>query len=138
VIGIDSNVIVRYLIRDDEKQTPEAKAILDGCTVQEPGFISLVALIETMWVMKRVYKVSREGILYSMTGLLASPVICVQEGKVVDEALEFSRRENCDMPDVLISFFGRMAGCSRTLTFDRKAANIPGMELVTAIESGVA
>ena len=130
MIGLDTNVLVRYLMLDDEIQTPQAKAIMDGFTEENPGFISLPTLLELLWVLKRRYKIPKEKSLHVVAALLASPVLCFQENNAVNEALEIARRENNDLPDVLVSIFGRDAGCSRTLTFDQKAAIIPGMVLV--------
>jgi len=130
MIGVDTNIVVRYLMADDEVQSPRAKTIMDGFTEEDPGFISLVTLLETVWVLKRRYKVAQEDTLRTLTALMASPVLRIQEESAVDEALEISRRENCDFPDALVAVLGTRAGCSRTLTFDRKAATIPGMEVI--------
>jgi len=130
MIGVDTNVLMRYLLRDDEQQSQQAKVILDGFTQQQPGFISITTLLEVMWLLRQTYKRSRDDVLQIVHALLVSPSIQIQAESAVDEAIEIAQQGNFDLPDVLVSIFGRDAGCNYTLTFDRKAADIPGMRLV--------
>jgi len=130
MIGVDTNILMRYLLQDDEAQSPQAKAVMDGFTDAEPGFISLVTLVEMVWLLRRTFKRPQEEIVLTVQALLASPSICIQEDNAVNTAIEITQRENCDLPDALVAVLGAQAGCSFTLTFDRKAVTIPGMEMV--------
>ena len=130
MIGVDTNVLMRYLLRDDKQQSQQAKAIMDGFTQQQPGFISITTLLEAMWLLRQTYKMPREDVLQIAHALVVSTSIHIQAESTVDEAIEIAQRGNFDLPDVLVSIFGRDAGCSHTLTFDRKAAMIPGMMLI--------
>jgi predicted nucleic-acid-binding protein len=130
MIGVDTNVLMRYLLRDDRQQSQQAKVIMDGFTQQQPGFISITTLLETMWLLRQTYKMSKEDVLQIVHALVVSTSIRIQAEPAVDEAIEIAQRGNFDLPDVLVSIFGRDAGCSHTLTFDRKAATIPGMMLI--------
>ncbi|MCL2737079.1 MAG: type II toxin-antitoxin system VapC family toxin [Propionibacteriaceae bacterium] len=130
MIGVDATVLVRYLVRDDEEQTARAKSVMEGFTVDEPGFIPMVVLLETAWLLRRTYKVPREDVLATVEALVASDLIHVQDESVVAEALATARMHGCDLPDALLVAQARHAGCARTVTFDRRAVGLPGMEVV--------
>ena len=128
MIGIDTNVLVRYLTNDDEDQGRRARAAIDGFTPDEPGFVSLVTLVETLWLLRSTFKVSREDLLRTVTALVASDRIHLQDEPAVDAAIALARQANCDLPDALVATLG--SACHHTWTFDRRAARLPGMKLL--------
>jgi len=128
MIGIDTNILVRYLVEDDEEQANHARTVVANFTPEKPGFISLVTLLETVWLLRRTYKVPRNDVLRTLAALLASQAIRIQEQVAVDRAITLAQQENCDLPDALVSVFG--SECIYTLTFDHKAATLPGMKLL--------
>lgn len=131
MIGIDTNILVRYLAQDDEEQSPAASRIIDGFTPQEPGFVSQVALVETVWVLTRAYKMSREAIANIVETLLRSREIIIERPEAGYLALATYRMTTADFSDALIAHGGRLAGCSKTLTFDKGAASDAGMSLLS-------
>ncbi|MDR2973144.1 MAG: type II toxin-antitoxin system VapC family toxin [Propionibacteriaceae bacterium] len=130
MIGLDTNVLVRYLVEDDKDQSQRARAIVAQLTAEEPGFISLVTLLETIWLLQRSYKVDRLAIRRAMSTLVASPALVIHENAAVEEALAMAEAHDHDLPDALLAVLGRRAGCAETMTFDRRAARLPGMTLV--------
>ena len=128
MIGLDTNMLVRYLVRDDPDQSEQAQTAFARFTPDCPGYVSLVTLLETVWLLRRTYKVPSDDILGTVTALVASDAIRLQEEPTVTQAISLARQHACDLPDALVAVFG--AACSETLTFDRHAAQLPGMTLI--------
>jgi len=131
LIGLDTNVLARYLAQDDPDQSARATQLIESLDDENPGFVSLVVLSELHWVLRRAYNVSRDDVATVVRRLLDATEITVQEPDAVRRAL--SRPGPADFPDALISELGVLAGCDYTATFDRRAARLSGMKLVPAV-----
>lgn len=131
MIGLDTNLIVRYLAQDDPVQSPRASAVVERqLTEQEPGFVSVVAVVETAWVLKRAYKVSDQEIARTVERLLQSDALVVENEQEVFTAMIALKEGRGAFSDALIGALGAKAGCSCTLTFDRKSLRLAEFELV--------
>lgn len=130
MIGLDSNVIVRYMTQDDAIQSPIATRTFEAFTPEKPGFVSIVTLIETVWVLRSFYDASRKQIQTAVEKLLRSRGVIVDRSDVVWVALGEYAGGNADLADYLIERLGHAAGCDYTLTFDHDAANTAGMRLL--------
>jgi len=129
VIGLDSNVIVRYLAQDDARQSAVATRLIEGSLSTEVrGFISIVTLAEVVWVMASNYRATRATIADIVEGLLTAPQLTLDKADVVWRALRSYQDSKADFSDAVIVELGGDAGCSKTVTFDRKAAAHPGFE----------
>jgi predicted nucleic-acid-binding protein len=132
VIGLDTNILVRFLTHDDPKQTPIAIDIITNRVSEDvPGFVSLVTLAETAWVLDRIYGLDKRKIGEAMRSLAQLPAIRLQSEAEAMGAIVAAQRDGADIPDVLIATLGLTSGCMTTLTFDRKASRLPGFELAT-------
>lgn len=131
MIGVDTNLLVRYLAQDDAVQSPVASRIIDGFTPDEPGYISQVVLVETVWVLTRTYKMAREAVADIIESLLRAREIVVDRADAGYLALATYRATKADFSDALTAHGGRLAGCSETLTFDKPAASHAGMRLAS-------
>lgn len=130
MIGLDTNVLVRYLTQDDKDQARRATALVRGLTETDRGFVSLVSLVEVTWVLRRAYKLDPQSVAAVVAGLLDSSELHIECPEVARAALAATDR-GADFADAVISESARRAGCSHTVTFDRKSARtIDGMELV--------
>lgn len=127
MIGLDTNVIVRHLTDDDPDQSPRAHAIFRKINTADPGYISLVALVETHWVLRQAYRYSQDQVLDVLRSLATAADICVESSDTVIDALNEAASSGWDLADILIAHSAIHAGCSTTVTFDRRAAAIPGM-----------
>src|SRR5947209_6196288 len=88
MIGLDTNVLLRYLAQDDPVQSPRATVIVTRrLTEQEPGFVSLVTILEVVWVLKSLYKRSRQEIANDIEMVLAADTLEVQNEQEVYHAL---------------------------------------------------
>ena len=129
--GLDTNVIVRYIVQDDAEQSAAAARVFDSFTTDMPGYVSLVAVVELVWVLESCYFVGRAEIEAVVESLLRSRELVVEETELVWRALQTFSRSKAEFADCLIEQSGRIAGCEYTVTFDWGAAKATGMELLS-------
>ncbi|RZT36495.1 PIN domain-containing protein [Cupriavidus agavae] len=131
MIGLDSNIVLRFLARDDPRQTVRATAIMKSLSTSLRGFIPVAVLLEVVWTMRRQYGSDRASIARIVDYLIGCEELVVESSDVVKSALYLYRQKRGDFPDCLIMRACEAAGCSQTLTFDRRAAEGNGMRLVS-------
>jgi predicted nucleic-acid-binding protein len=129
VIGLDTNVVVRYLVQDEPDQSATASRVIEALTEQDPGFLSLVTVVELYWVLRRVYKISTTRCAELVEGLLDARELRVGQDSIVRAALTASRG-GLNFADAVIAELGRVAGCEHTVTFDQRAAQSKEMGLL--------
>jgi predicted nucleic-acid-binding protein len=131
MIGLDSNILIRYLTSDDPAQSPKAVALIEQqLTMGNPGFISNVALAETVWTLKRFYRFSDGAIALAVERILRIEALIVQNEPQVFAAMIALKNGLGEFGDALIEALGAKAGCTHTLTFDRGTSRLPGFELL--------
>lgn len=130
MIGLDTNVVVRFLVQDDDVQSPIATRVFSGLSREQPGFISSVALAEITWVLSRAYKASRDEIASAVEGMLRSAELVIENAEATYRALAAYRASpSAEFADALIVQRAAIAGASETVTFDQNAAAALGMRL---------
>lgn len=129
MIGLDSNVVLRYLVQDDPQQSSAATRLIESRDDHNLGFITVVAAVEVSWLLTRAYGVDRATLAEVFDRLLSSREIVLQHGESVRTALD-CLRDGGDFADAVIADLGRRAGCGQTVTFDRRAARRAGMTLI--------
>lgn len=118
--GIDTNVLVRFLVADHKTQTDRAHAFLGQSRSQgESVYISTLVLCETAWVLRSVFSRSRTEILEVIGRLLDTDVFQVEAEDAVRAALQSCRSGKGDFADHLIGHMNLAKGCHSTVTFDR-------------------
>ncbi len=131
MIGLDTNVLVRYLAQDDPLQSPKATEIIEHrLTEHEPGFISLVTMAETVWVLDRLYRLTAREISDAVELMLQADTLMIQNEQEVFSAMIALRTGTGSFADALIGELARWAGCDVTFTFDKKAKKLKGFELI--------
>jgi predicted nucleic-acid-binding protein len=126
MIGLDTNILVRQITRDDAKQTPVAEAILDRAT-ESSLRVNLVVLAEIAWVLHRAYRYDNAAILAAIERILGGWEYSIEREELAREALANAHAANCGYADSLIELINREAGATATLTFDIRATRLPGM-----------
>lgn len=131
-IAIDTNVLVRLLVRDDETQYAAAQRLVDqAAAAEEPVLIMLGTLLETEWVLRSRYKLDKPTIAVAFTALLESADVEFEHPPTVEEALYvWAQHPEADFADCLLTARAAHLGRSRFLTFDAGAARLPGAELL--------
>ena len=128
--GLDTNVLVRYIMQDDVRQARLASELIETFTVDEPGFISLVAVIELVWVLLSSFELARSQVVQALEVLLRTKEIQVENAATVWRAVRLYRASPADFADCLIERSATVAGCTRTMTFDRGAVKHCAMTLI--------
>jgi predicted nucleic-acid-binding protein len=135
MIGLDTNVLVRYLAQDDKAQAASATRFIETRLSQRsPGFISLVVLVELCWVLQRLYGATTSELVETVTDLLATPQFKLQAREAVQDAVQALRGGKpgkAGFADFLISRIAFREGCRTAVSFDRAAIRAAGM---TAVE----
>jgi predicted nucleic-acid-binding protein len=130
MIGLDTNVIVRYLAQDDPVQSPKATNLIERqLTVEKPGFVSVVAMVETVWVLDSAYDLAADEIADVIERMLQNEVLLIEHEQEVFTAMMDLKEGRGSFADALIGKLGSRAGCKHTLTFDQKALRLAGFEL---------
>lgn len=133
MIGLDTNVLVRYLVQDDPAQSKLAtKFIEKNCTDSEPGIIGHIVLCELSWVLESNYQQSRDQIANVIEQILQVSQLAIPNTELIWRALSDYRDSNADFSDLLLSRINQATGCEYTLTFDKKAAKQDLFELLKA------
>jgi len=125
------NVVVRFLVQDDQVQSAIANRFMSRLGREKPGFISSVVLAEITWVLSRAYKSSREDIARAVEGLLRSAELIVENADAAYRALAiYQASPSAEFADALIAETASLAGAAETVTFDKNAASSLGMRLL--------
>jgi predicted nucleic-acid-binding protein len=131
VKALDTNLIVRFLVRDDQVQAETVKQrLLLAEEHKEILFVPLIVLVETIWVLESAYGLSRNDILKALQNLVRMPILAFEAAPAVHVFLTRALSGSADLSDVLIGSCSSFAGCDSVLTFDRKAAQTEFFELL--------
>jgi predicted nucleic-acid-binding protein len=130
MIGLDTNVLVRYIMQDDVKQSALATRLIESRSAESRGFVPLVSVVELSWVMSSAYELDRDQLVEALEGLLRTKELVIERAEIVWKALRMFQTANVDFADCLIERSAAAMGCEKTMTFDRGAAKDAGMTLV--------
>lgn len=130
-IGIDTNILLRMVLNDDPRQRELARAFGESLTIENPGYISVLVLVELNWALGSRYGQPKTAILSTVQRLLRTRTLVFESHDAVVRALERANGARVDFADALIAEHNLEQGCTRTMTFDTDAAaSIPSMELL--------
>ncbi len=130
MMAVDTNVLVRYLVRDHREQAEAARALLQSATAEKPAYACREVVVELVWVLERAYGYSRDRIATILEELVAT------EGLVVEAADDFAvaafryRSGGAGFSDLMVLAAARRASALPLYTFDRKAARPEAVELL--------
>jgi predicted nucleic-acid-binding protein len=128
--GLDTNILVRYITKDDLEQGRRAADLLRNLTLESMGYVSLVTLIELVWVLRSQYRLSKSELIQRLEQMLDTPELIVENHSAVKLALRRFASGKADFADCLIERLGYTAGCNETVTFDLNASRFAGMRLL--------
>lgn len=131
MIGLDTNVVVRFLVRDDEAQFERARRLIQREAGRgEPILISLLVLLETEWVLRSRYGLAKSDIAAAFSGLLDAAELCFEDEASVEQALFMWKDSPAQLADCLIGARHGALECRATASFDAKALRLPGFVAV--------
>lgn len=130
MIGIDTNVLVRYIAQDDATQSRRATSFIEKeCNEAAPGFVGLVVLVEVVWVSESRYGATREEVAGIVRRILSIKQLVVQDAETAWKALRLFESSKADFADCLVARSAFAAGCKSVVTFDKQASKA-GMTLL--------
>lgn len=135
LIGIDTNVLARYILLDDPQQSEQASQFLESLTADKKGFISVIVLVELVWLLRRVYKQTRLQVAEILDELLAIDMLVFEQQVYVYEALAIYQNVSSDFSDLLINRLNAMYGCDYTVSFDNGAVDKAGMKVLVNLRN---
>jgi len=130
MIALDTNVLVRYLVRDDVQQADAARALLESLTTERPGYICREVMVELVWVLERAYGFSRDRITTILEELVATEGLVIEEANDVARAAFRYRASGVGFSDLMILAAAERSGAQPLYTFDQKAARLEGVSLL--------
>lgn len=131
MIGIDTNVLARLLVGDDEKQAIAAQRLIAQHDSTDPIFVGREVIIELVWLLTARYKYPIDAVRAALDGLFMSANLAIEDEETIKAAVYLAERTGADIADAIISAIAAQEGCAKIMTFDKDAAKrIPGMELL--------
>ena len=134
MIGLDTNVLARYLAQDDARQSTVATRLIEKeLSIASPGFVSLVVIAELCWVLHRLYSATMDELVAMLEDLLGTPQFQLERREVVQAAIQRFKESNnrkSGITDALIAQIAVSAGCTHTVSFDKSAVRSAGMTLL--------
>jgi predicted nucleic-acid-binding protein len=130
VIGLDTNVLVRYIMQDDKKQSLQASKLIESLDSDNPGYITIVSVVELYWVLTSCYALTGQQVAQALEAILRTKQFLVERADQVMRALRVFGEGKADFADCLIERSASGAGCEETMTFDAGAAKHAGMTLI--------
>lgn len=131
MLGIDTNVLIRFLVGDDADQAAVAQQFIQArCSPEQPAFISVIAAVELFWTLRRTYRFSAEELAATFSGLLRARELLFERPDEVRYAFREFAMNGVDFADALLGAVGEAEGCSTTVTFDQAASRLPMFTLI--------
>lgn len=130
MIGLDTNVLVRYFTQDDPAQAKQANRIIKRCSRKSPGYINLVVLAELFWVLSSRYQYSREQQVSLLRNMLQLEDLILESPDQVYTALRLFKNHKIQLADCLIAVLNKQAGCEKTYTFDKQAGGLDSFSIL--------
>ena len=136
MIGLDTNVLVRYIVQDDPIQSGIATTFIETyCTAKTPAFICNIVLVELVWVLERGYGYDKKSIIAVLKQIVATTELKVEASGLVWQAILAYQDGNAGFADCLLVAINQQHACNTTFTFDKNAAKNAGFELLLSSES---
>jgi predicted nucleic-acid-binding protein len=133
MIGLDTNVLVRFLVQDEPEQAAAASGLFAGLREEAPGFLCREVLVELVWVLEHACGLSRLDIARALDSLLEARELLVEAADRVAIAVDRYRKGRAGFADQMIALAGQGTGCRETVTFDRQASALPGLRLLSKL-----
>jgi len=120
MIGLDTNILVRFLIDDDKKQAKKVYSLFKNHETDKTElFVPFVVILELIWVLDSAYNISRADILESISDLLLMPILKFERQSSLQQFVSSAQQNKYDLSDLLIAHSAKHQGCQKMITFDK-------------------
>lgn len=124
MIGLDTNILVRYLVMDDKKQAEKASRYIESAADSgEQCFINVIVFCELIWVLESAYGYRKNEIADACENILVTKQFEFESKDLLRSALSEYRSGKADFADYLIGKVNKAKGCNHTISFDRSLGN---------------
>lgn len=130
--GLDTNVLVRWLVADDDEQTAQVQRLFDASANGDPLFVPATVALELEWVLRSRYRLDKAAVIQAFNALLETQGLEIQAEGAIERALHAYRNGNAEFADCLHAGLCGAAERSPMMTFDVKAARLPGAALISS------
>lgn len=125
MIGVDTNILVRYFLQDDPDQCSAVNRFFEKAESNaDTLFVNAIVLCELCWVLERVYGYPKTDIAAILEKMMRSPYFIIENVESVWEAMIAYANSGIDFADLLIGKINHRSGCGHTVTFDKKASKL--------------
>jgi len=129
--GVDTNILVRFLVSDDEVQSKKVYKLFKKVEAKNGTlFIPLLVVLELIWILESAYQISRKEIVESISDILLMPILRFEHQSALQQFTHFAQNNNYDLSDLIIAYSAKEQGCESVLTFDKKASKSDLFELM--------
>lgn len=129
--GLDTNILVRFLVNDDPAQSKVVYNLFQTAEKENFSFfIPQLVLLELLWVLNSVYEIDRNDCLLSLQHLVLIPILKFENLSALNYFINEAKKTKQDLPDLLIAITAHDLDCEKVLTFDKKAAKHNLFELL--------
>ena len=134
MIGIDTNILVRYITQDDKLQSGVATDFIENyCSNGNKIFVNHLVICELVWVLKKCYKLSKQKTINVIEHILQISQFCIENAQVIWQALTDYKRGSADFADYVVGRTNTFNNCEETITFDKKASKSNGFSLLKSV-----
>ncbi len=131
MLGIDTNVLIRYLMRDDQRQYEQARRLIGREVGKgEPVMVSLLVLLESERVLRSRYELPKSEIVTAFSAMLGTADLTFEDEQSVEHAMYIWKESSADLADCLIDARNLRLGCNAMATFDSRALKLAGFVAV--------
>lgn len=128
--GLDTNIIIRFLVGDDEQQTKKAYHLFKEAELNKKELcVPLVVTLEVIWVLESAYQIQRDEILDAINELLLMPILKFEHQSALQQFIRSGMESKYDLSDLLIAHSAKEQGCESVITFDKRASKFDLFEL---------
>ena len=131
MLAVDTNVLLRNIVQDDDRQAEAARHFLQKLTPEQPGFICREVALELVWVLERTYKFPRTRIADLMLGLTGTAGVVIENVEDISDAAHRYRQSSADFSDLMILAAAKRVRAKPLYTFDQKLARMEGAALLS-------
>ncbi|MDR6857440.1 type II toxin-antitoxin system VapC family toxin [Variovorax guangxiensis] len=129
--ALDTNVLVRYVVQDDQAQLAEARRLIRKCVADgQTLFVPVTVALELEWMLRASFEYAKDEVMEALSSLFSAAELIFESERALEVALQLYRNGSADFADCLHIALAAQAGELPLRTFDKRAAKVTGAQLL--------